>query len=67
MIVQWEVVQVIFILTIIIITDIEGKKLKVYSLSSNSENYGLLNIIQWKIRGTKNDTRYRVKIENVVG
>jgi len=62
---RWNNKDVDFSQAKITVTDNEGKQMSVYSVSSNHENYGLSNIIQWKIKDTKNNEKYSVKIKDV--
>lgn len=50
----------------ITVTDESGKQYSVSDVSYNTNNYGLSNAIQWKIQNTKNNTKYTVKLENVI-
>lgn len=63
---RWDNSDVDYSHAKILVTDEKGVALRVKDISFNKKNFGLSNIIQWKIVGTKNNTKYQVKIENVL-
>ena len=63
---RWNNSNVDFSNVKITVTDESGKVLNVSNISSNTENYGLSNILQWKSIGTTNGIKYFVKIKNVL-
>lgn len=42
-----------------------GKKLRVFDISSNYQGYGVPNLIQWRVDGLKSEEVYWVTIKNV--
>ncbi len=63
---RWNNDTVDFSHSTITVTDENGLRLPVTATNYQTDNYGLSNILQWKVGDTKNGIKYRVVIDNVL-